>query len=278
MFCPTCGFDCKDENFCPKCGRNLKSIAENGLGSGKKASTPPKTVQPQPLNPNCEDFVISSQFFKFLFAAIFFTIYALTSMLILIESKESIVSILLISSEELEADKVWDIISALSIIVIAVALWGIRVQSVTKQAIAPAWFYIIFGAILVNLFLNLVIGIKTFSVITQSSLWSRGDNDSLGLKIYAYAYLAGVLLLVIIDGIAAKIIAVAARGEEISNVFGISFLKVILQIFGWLGAILGVLLVKEDFFQFLSVVSSSIARILFGKILSDYTYYDEEAE
>ena len=60
MFCPTCGFDCKDENFCPKCGRDVRAFGEAVPPRSDPAPGAPSTPTPpttptanQVLCPSC---------------------------------------------------------------------------------------------------------------------------------------------------------------------------------------------------------------------------------
>lgn len=279
MFCPTCGFDCKDENYCPKCGRDVRPLVETVRPNSDPDSMPvapvpvPQSFTPQPAQSNTvlKGVVITAKHKSFLFAAILFTIGALIDAMVQFESKDGIASLSSISMPGLKSITTFGIIAALSTLAIAGSLWGIHVQSTTKQTIAPAWFYIIFGALLAHLFFNAVIGIKTFSVLTKMSELSGGSTV---LTIYAIAMLAGVLFIVVIDGIAAKLVHMTVRGELLYSAPGIRFLKTILLIFGWIAAaagVIGLFLVKDSFFPLISVVAAGIARIIFGRILGDYT-------
>lgn len=297
MFCPTCGFDCKDENFCPKCGSNLKII-----DLGKKDESPttnPDTVQPgstAPTAPKHPDtnpqpipssghseslarkaYAAEANLQLFLFASIFFTIGALIDALVQFEggSYSQLGDLFSYVLPDLKGLSTYGVIAALAMLVIAFALWGLRFQSTAKKTVEPVWFYIIFGALLAHLLFNAVVNIKLFSAIIKLREWMGSGDEANVMLVYAIALLVGCIFGAVLEGIAARIVLTAAQGKSIMMAGEVRFMRVILQIVGWIGAISGVVglfLIKDSFFTLVSVIASSIARILFGRVLSDYTY------
>lgn len=278
MFCPTCGFDCKDENFCPKCGRNLKSGSNPDSGIGSPHAPTPPIPKPRESGESLvrKAFAAQANSQLFLTASILFTIGALIEALIQFEgnSYAELFSIASYALPDLKGLSTYGIVAALALLVIAFALLGLRFQSTAKKTIEPTWLYIIFGALIVHIFFNAVACIKVFSALSKLKKWMGDSDEALVIMGIAYGLLIGCILGAIIEGIAARIVFTAAQSKSITCAPGMPFLKTILQILGWIGAIggvVGLLFVKGVFLPCVAVIASSIAKIRFGRILNDYT-------
>ena len=286
MFCPTCGFDCKDENFCPKCGRDVRPLVETVRPNSNTASAVPASPTSARTPSNCEasNHLLTKAYGepKFRNAVIFYTIFAalFTIAVFGFLAKTRLFSgVLSALNSPLSGSKVWLIIFAISNIVTAIAL--ISVWSGTKNDSRPndGAVKMLAAVSIVNLVSGLIPAIKLISTLFKLLDWA-GDEAAMviGFTVFIVFVIAAYIIGTDLDtfsrayatskGLAPALLRFSTSQRRIHK--RLLTLNTILYFLGALASVIILFKVKNSFFFATSFLAYCISQIIFARFDSDF--------
>lgn len=291
MFCPNCGHDCKEENFCAKCGRELHAAEETdtpavcNVGSERKDDVASRIDR---VCPRIEQMYHASSI-HYILAALSFSISTIIGFIIAIRatSVNQYLDILDFfdagSSSDIKFILFLCLLGVVAALIMTVAIWMIFYDSKTNFRINPLWLnitigYSVFYAIYLIILLVFAEGmiIHTANEIKPFAEYGREAADVL-----SKLRLAGIVVAIVSICNAAFYIAIAyfvIIVKKDSLAFGMKklakYLVIYARIMGWIVAIAAVVLLlfveQMPIAPIVSILLSGVSMLLFAEVLNRY--------